>query len=157
MPHPSILRVESALAEAGSTAQVRELPESTHTALEAAAALGVGVGQIAKSVVLLAGGTPVMVVASGAHRVDTGKLSAHLGGATITKADAETVRAATGYSIGGVSPAGLGGSPAVLVDRALAAFDVVWAAAGTPRAVFPTTFDELLRITGGEPADVAEQ
>ena len=128
---------------------VRQIPDSTRTSAEAAAALGVEVGQIAKSLVFLADGGPVMVVASGADRVDTAKLSAHLGGAAITRADADAVRAATGYPIGGVSPAGLDRSLPVLVDRALAGFDEVWAAAGTPNAVFPTTFDELLVIAGG--------
>jgi prolyl-tRNA editing enzyme YbaK/EbsC (Cys-tRNA(Pro) deacylase) len=90
-----VRRVQTALSEAGSPAEVRELPESTHTAEEAAVALGV-VGQIAKSVVLLGDDAPVVVVVSGAHRVDTTKLSAHLGGAKIAKADADAVRAATG-------------------------------------------------------------
>jgi prolyl-tRNA editing enzyme YbaK/EbsC (Cys-tRNA(Pro) deacylase) len=152
--HANVARVQQALAAAGSNAQVQELPDSTRTSVEAADALGVAVGQIAKSLIFLADKTPVMVVASGADRVDTGRLSAHLGGTKIKRADADAVREATGYPIGGVSPAGLDGKVTVLVDRALAAFDVVWAAGGTPHAVFPTTFAELLRITGGEPVDV---
>jgi prolyl-tRNA editing enzyme YbaK/EbsC (Cys-tRNA(Pro) deacylase) len=155
--HPNTQRVQAALAAAGSTAVVRELPESTRTSPEAAAALGVAVGQIAKSLVFLADGVPIMVVASGADRVDTSRLAAHLGGGRITRADADRVRTATGYPIGGVSPAGLDGRLRVVIDRALAGFDVVWAAAGTPNAVFPTTFAELLRITGGEDADVRER
>jgi prolyl-tRNA editing enzyme YbaK/EbsC (Cys-tRNA(Pro) deacylase) len=154
--HPNAQRVQTALAAAGSRATIRELPDSTRTSAEAAAALGVAVGQIAKSLVFLAGGQPVMVVASGVDRVDVAKLCAHLDGARITRADADAVRAATGYPIGGVSPAGLDRSLAVLVDRALAGFEVVWAAGGTPHAVFPTTFEELLTITGGEPAEVAD-
>jgi prolyl-tRNA editing enzyme YbaK/EbsC (Cys-tRNA(Pro) deacylase) len=154
--HPNVQRVEAALAAAGSPARVRELPDSTRTAVEAAVALGVEVGQIAKSLVFLAGAKPVMVVASGADRVDTAKLSAHLDGARIVRADAGAVRAATGYPVGGVSPAGLDPALPVIVDRALAGFAVVWASGGTPHAVFPTTFDELLAITGGHPADVAE-
>jgi prolyl-tRNA editing enzyme YbaK/EbsC (Cys-tRNA(Pro) deacylase) len=153
--HPNALRAQAALAASGSPAQVRELDDSARTATEAAAALGVRVGQIAKSLVFLAGGAPVMVVVSGADRVDTAKLSAHLDGVRITRADADAVRAATGYPIGGVSPAGLDGSLPVLIDQGLAGFDVVWAAAGTPHAVFPTTFDALLALTGGDPADVA--
>jgi prolyl-tRNA editing enzyme YbaK/EbsC (Cys-tRNA(Pro) deacylase) len=155
VPHPNVERVQAALAATGSTACVRELPDSTRTSAEAAEAIGVEVAQIAKSLVFLADGEAVMVVASGADRVDTAKLSATLGGARITRADAEAVRAATGYPIGGVSPAGLGGSLPVMVDRALAGFGEVWAAAGTPHAVFPTTFDELLRMSGGRPVDVA--
>ena len=157
MPHPSVERVQTALHAAGSTARVRELPESTRTSREAAAALGVAVGQIAKSLVFLADGEPVMVVASGADRVDTGRLAAHVGVTGISRADAERVRAATGYPIGGVSPAGLNGRVRVLIDRALAPFDVVWAAAGTPNSVFPTRFAELLRVSGGEEADVSER
>jgi prolyl-tRNA editing enzyme YbaK/EbsC (Cys-tRNA(Pro) deacylase) len=155
VPHPNVERVQAALAATGSTACVRELPDSTRTSAEAAEAIGVEVAQIAKSLVFLADGEAVMVVASGADRVDTAKLSATLGGARITRADADAVRAATGYPIGGVSPAGLGGSLPVMVDRALAGFGEVWAAAGTPHAVFPTTFDELLRMSGGRPVDVA--
>jgi prolyl-tRNA editing enzyme YbaK/EbsC (Cys-tRNA(Pro) deacylase) len=152
--HPNVARVQQALAAAGSAARVVELPDSTRTSAEAANALGVEVGQIAKSLIFLANDKPVMVVASGADRVDTARLSARLGGAQILRADADAVRDATGYPIGGVSPAGLDGTLTVLIDQALAGFDVVWAAGGTPRAVFPTSFGELLRITGGEPADV---
>ena len=157
MPRPGVERVQAALRAAGSTARVRELPGSTRTSHEAAAALGVAVGQIAKSLVFLADGEPVMVVASGADRVDTSRLAAHLGVARISRADAEQVRAATGYPIGGVSPAGLDGRLPVLIDRALVSFDVVWAAAGTPNSVFATSFAELLRVSGGEEADVSER
>ena len=157
MPRPGVERVQAALRAAGSTARVRELPGSTRTSNEAAAALGVAVGQIAKSLVFLADGEPVMVVASGADRVDTSRLAAHLGVARISRADAEQVRAATGYPIGGVSPAGLDGRLPVLIDRALVSFDVVWAAAGTPNSVFATSFAELLRVSGGEEADVSER
>jgi prolyl-tRNA editing enzyme YbaK/EbsC (Cys-tRNA(Pro) deacylase) len=152
--HANVARVQQALAAAGSNAQVQELPDSTRTSVEAANALGVAVGQIAKSLLFLADQNPVMVVASGADRVEVARLSAHLGGAKIKRADADAVRDATGYPIGGVSPAGLNGTVTVLVDQALSVFDVVWAAGGTPHAVFPTTFAELLRITGGEPVDV---
>jgi prolyl-tRNA editing enzyme YbaK/EbsC (Cys-tRNA(Pro) deacylase) len=157
VPHPSVERVQAALQAAGSTARVRELPGSTRTSHEAAAALDVAVGQIAKSLVFLADGEPVMVVASGADRVDDSRLAAHVGVTRISGADAERVRAATGYPIGGVSPVGLDGRLRVLIDRALAPFDVVWAAAGTPNSVFPTTFAELLRVSGGEEADVSER
>jgi prolyl-tRNA editing enzyme YbaK/EbsC (Cys-tRNA(Pro) deacylase) len=157
VPHPSVDRVQTALDAAGSAARVRELPGSTRTSQEAAAAVGVAVGQIAKSLVFLADGDPVMVVASGADRVDTTRLATHLGATGISRADADRVKAATGYPIGGVSPAGLDGRLRVLVDRALAPFDVVWAAAGTPNSVFPTSFAELLRISGGEEADVSER
>jgi prolyl-tRNA editing enzyme YbaK/EbsC (Cys-tRNA(Pro) deacylase) len=155
--HANAQRVQVALAEAGSSAVVIELPDSARTAAEAALALDVGVGQIAKSLVFLADDAPVMVVASGADRVDVKRLSNHLGGAKIGRADADIVRSATGYPIGGVSPAGLTGAVRVMVDRALDAFDVVWAAGGTPHAVFPTTFAELVRITGADVVDVADR
>lgn len=136
---------------------MKELADSTRTSLEAATALGVEVGQIAKSLVFAAGDGMVLVVASGADRVDISALSAALNGARIRRADADSVRAATGYAIGGVSPVGLPEGLPVLVDRMLSTYDVVWAAAGTPHAVFPTTYDELLRLTGGAPADVRER
>jgi prolyl-tRNA editing enzyme YbaK/EbsC (Cys-tRNA(Pro) deacylase) len=157
VPHAGVERVQTALRAAGLAALVRELPGSTRTSHEAAAALGVNVAQIAKSLVFLADGEPVMVVASGADRVDTSRLAAHVGVTGISRADAERVRAATRYPIGGVSPAGLDGRLRVLIDRALAPFDVIWAAAGTPNSVFPTTFGELLRLSGGEEADVSER
>ena len=151
--HPNAARVQQLLADAGSTATVVELVVSAHTSAEAAAALGVDVAQIAKSLVFGAGDAAVLVVASGADRVDTVRL-AEVTGTTITRADPATVRAATGYDVGGVSPVGLPSGLAVLVDEALATHDVVWAAAGTPTAVFPASFAELLRIAGGQPADV---
>lgn len=152
--HPNVERVQAALTAAGSGAVVRELAESTGTSEEAAAALGVEVAQIAKSLVFLADGEPVLVVASGADRVDTGSLGRALGAKRITRADAEAVRAATGYPIGGVSPVGLPAGLQVLVERALDRYETVFAAAGTPRTIFETSYDELLRLTGGEPSDV---
>jgi len=152
--HPNAERVQAVLTAAGSTARVRELTDSAGTAAEAAAALGVDVGQIAKSLIFLADGDPVAVVASGADRVDTNVLGRALGGKRIARADAETVRRATGYPIGGVSPAGLPTALPVLVERALDRYDVVYAAAGTPHAVFATSYDELLQLTGGVPSDV---
>jgi len=154
-PHRSHLRVEEALRAAGLDSVVRELSESTRTAQEAATALGVDVAQIAKTLVFLADGTAVVVVASGVDRVDTGRLAAELDGATIGRADADAVRAATGYPIGGVSPAGLPDRLVVLVDEGLRDQDPVWAAAGTPRAVFRTTYGDLLKLTGGRSVAVA--
>ena len=151
--HSDAARVQRLLREAGSAADVVELPSSTHTSAEAAAVLGVDVAQIAKSLVFRAGDGAVLVVASGADRVDQQRLGEHLGTA-IARADATAVREATGYDVGGVSPVGLPPALPVVVDTALAAYPVVWAAAGTGNAVFPTTYDELLRLTGGEPADV---
>lgn len=155
--HPSAARVQRALTAAGSDGHVRELAESTRTSADAAAALGVDVGQIAKSLVFLADGEPVLIVASGADRVDTAALGRALGGKRVTRADADTVRAATGYPIGGVSPVALPPELPVLVERALSRYDTVYAAAGTSRSLFATSYDELLRLTSGETSDVAER
>ena len=153
--HPNAELVRAALRAGGSKAEVIELPSSTRTSAEAAAALGVEMGQIAKSLVFVADGAPVVVVLSGADRLDTARLGRHLGAGRVGRADAETVRSATGFPIGGVSP--LAHAAPVVVDRGLAAYRVVWAAAGTPNAVFPTTFDELLvLVPGSQAADVRE-
>ena len=151
--HPTAVRVQELLRAVGAPGDVVELDESTHTSAEAAAALGVDVGQIAKSLVFRTATGGVLVVASGADRVDTARLGEHLG-TTITRADPAAVMELTGYQVGGVSPVGLPESLPVVVDTALSAYDVVWAAAGTANAVFPATYDDLLRITGGRAADV---
>jgi prolyl-tRNA editing enzyme YbaK/EbsC (Cys-tRNA(Pro) deacylase) len=153
--HPSVSNVVAALRERGATGEVRVLDGSARTAAEAAAALGVEVGAIANSLVFTADGEPLLVLTSGAHRVDTAALAALLGVGAVRRADPETVRRATGQVIGGVAPVGHPAPLQTLVDTALAAYDVVWAAAGHAHAVFPTTYDELLRLTGGRPAQVA--
>lgn len=153
--HRNARRVQEALNAAGSASAVQELPDSARTVAEAAMALGVGEGQIAKTLVFVADGTPVLAVLSGPDRLDPERLARHLGAARVVRADADVVRRATGFPIGGVSPVGHGDGLRVIVDRGLEAFDVVWAAAGTPHAVFPTSFAELLIVAGGEPADVA--
>ena len=152
--HRNAQRVQEALRAAGSPAVVRELPDSARTVAEAAAALGVGEAQIAKSLVFVADAEPVLSVLSGTDRLDPRRLGRHLGATDVGRADADVVRSATGFPIGGVSPVGHDGRLRILVDRGLSGFDVVWAAAGTPHAVFPTSFAELLAVTGGEPADV---
>jgi prolyl-tRNA editing enzyme YbaK/EbsC (Cys-tRNA(Pro) deacylase) len=152
--HRNAARVQAALAASGSAAVVRELPDSARTAPEAAAALGVEVGQIAKSLVFMADGKPVLAVLSGSDRLDPERLAAHVGADRVRRADADAVRQATGFPIGGVSPVAPDGPLRVLIDRGLEAYDVVWSAAGTPHAVFPTTFAELVKVSGGEPADV---
>jgi prolyl-tRNA editing enzyme YbaK/EbsC (Cys-tRNA(Pro) deacylase) len=136
------------------------LPDAVTTAAAAAAALGVEVGQIANSLVFEMTGDgpdpqPLLVLTSGSHRVDTGKVAALLGVRRVRRASPEFVRAATGQAIGGVAPVGHPAPLRTLVDRALESFDEVWAAGGIPHAVFPTTFAELVTVTGGEPADVA--
>jgi len=134
---------------------VSTFPDGTRTAADAAAAIGCDVAQIVKSLVFRrAGGGPLLVVASGVNRVDEAKVAA-LVGEPIGKADAAFVRATTGFAIGGVPPAGHAEPIETLVDRDLLRHAEVWAAAGTPRTVFPLTPDELVAMTGGRVADVA--
>ena len=153
--HPHVARVAELLRSAGASGEPVQLSESAHTAAEAAAALGCDVGAIASSLVFVADGEPLLVMTSGAHRVDTAHVAQLLGVAKVKRADADTVKAATGYAIGGVSPVGHPTPLRTLVDVALAKHEVVWAAAGHAHAVFPTTFDELVGLTGGIPAEVA--
>lgn len=153
--HPSVDKVVLALRQAGAPGEVRVLDDSARTAAQAATALGCDVGAIANSLVFSADGAPLLVLTSGAHRVDTAAVAALLGVDAVRRADPNTVRAATGQVIGGVAPVGHPIRLRTLVDTALASYDVVWAAAGHAHAVFPTTYDELLRLTGGSPAQVS--
>jgi prolyl-tRNA editing enzyme YbaK/EbsC (Cys-tRNA(Pro) deacylase) len=153
--HPSVVRVAELLRSSGATGEPVQLTDSARTAAEAAAALGCEVGAIASSLVFTADGEPLLVMTSGAHRVDTVLVARTLGVQKVRRADADTVRSATGYAIGGVAPIGHPAPLRTLVDTDLARYDVVWAAAGHPHAVFPTSYDELLRLTGGTPAQVA--
>ena len=151
---PSIARVQDALRAAGLSNEVRELPDSTRSSAEAASALGCSVAQIAKSVVFRSGsGRPVLVVASGANRVDERKVEALLGD-RLLRADADYVRERTGFAIGGVAPIAHATPPHVLLDDDLFAFDRVYAAAGTPFAIFALTPAELEALTGGRRADL---
>jgi prolyl-tRNA editing enzyme YbaK/EbsC (Cys-tRNA(Pro) deacylase) len=153
--HPSVERVTAALRAGGVEPEVREFTESTRTAADAAAALSVPVGAIVKSLVFAADGAPVLVLTSGDHQVDTSKVAHALAAGHVGRADADLVRDATGFTIGGVAPVGHAHPLRTLVDTHLASFDVVWAAAGTPNTVYATTYDDLVRLTGGTPADVA--
>lgn len=148
------MRVREALTELGAQGEVRALDDSARTAAEAATALGIEVGQIANSLIFMADGEPVLVMASGGRRVDTMQLAAILEVGSLEKATADEVRKATGFAIGGVAPVGFPHPLRTIVDIALSRFDVVWAAAGHPHYVFPTTYAELLRITAGEAAEV---
>jgi prolyl-tRNA editing enzyme YbaK/EbsC (Cys-tRNA(Pro) deacylase) len=132
------------------------LDDSARTAVEAAQALGVEVGQITNSLVFVATDQPLLVLTSGRHRVDTARVAALIGVPKISRADADFVRKHSGISIGGVSPVGHPEPIRTIVDLALADYDIVWAAAGHSHAVFPTTFDELVTITGGMPAEVGD-
>jgi prolyl-tRNA editing enzyme YbaK/EbsC (Cys-tRNA(Pro) deacylase) len=152
--HPSAEKVAVALRELGVAGEVTELPEPAPTAATAAAQLGCDVGAIANSLVFSADGLPLLVLTSGAHRVDTRRVARLTGAGSVTRADPEFVYAATGQRIGGVAPAGHPQPLRTLVDRWLERYEVVWAAAGHPHTVFPTSFAELVRITDGTPADV---
>lgn len=152
--HPNAEHVAARLRELGAAGQVRELPAAAPTAATAAAQLGCDVGAIANSLIFAADGAPLLVLTSGAHRVDTAKVAGRIGVAKVARADPDFVRAATGQPIGGVAPVGHPAPVRTLVDEWLAEYDVVWAAAGHPHTVFPTSYEELLRITGGTPADV---
>ncbi|HEX2255487.1 MAG TPA: YbaK/EbsC family protein [Afifellaceae bacterium] len=138
----------------GPDFKVWEFETPTRTSAEAAAAVGCEVGQIAKSLIFRAGDdSPILVVASGTNRVDESKIARAVGG-EIRRADADFVRRATGFAIGGVPPVGHAVQPTVLLDRDLLQYEVIWAAAGTPNAVFQLSPSELRRITGGSFEDV---
>ena len=144
--HPNALRVQAAL---GPSFTVVEFDESTHTAQEAADAIGCQLAQIAKSIIFRsASGKPVLVIASGTNRVDEKKLEAELGD-KIGRADPDFVRAATGFAIGGVAPVGHTGPVQIFIDADLRQYKEIWAAAGSSNAVFRLTPAELERITGG--------
>jgi prolyl-tRNA editing enzyme YbaK/EbsC (Cys-tRNA(Pro) deacylase) len=160
--HPSVARVRAVLTTRGVEAQVVVLDDHARTAQSAAEQLGVSVAQIANSLVFsvpdeaaLDGRRPLLVLTSGAHRVDTAKVAALVGAPRLDRADADFVRERTGFAIGGVAPVGHLTPVQTLVDTTLAEHDEVWAAAGHPRTVFRTTFDELVAVTGGAPAEVA--
>ncbi|MFB9902487.1 YbaK/EbsC family protein [Allokutzneria oryzae] len=158
LDHPGIHKVVTALAEAGldsAAAGVRVLTDDVRTAAQAAAALGVEVGAIANSLVFTADGAPLLVLTSGAHRADTALLADLVGVDEVGRAAPDFVREHTGQAIGGVAPVGHPAPIRTVVDSALANHPRVWAAAGHPKAVFPTTFADLVALTGGTPAEVA--
>ncbi len=138
--HPNIRKVSDALAAAGIRGEVRILPEAAPTAAAAAAQVGCEVGAIANSLIFDGDGEPVLILTSGAHRVDTAKLAAELGIGKLKRATPEFVREHTGQAIGGVAPVGHPRPVRTLVDTTLEDYDEVWAAGGIPHAVFPTTY-----------------
>jgi prolyl-tRNA editing enzyme YbaK/EbsC (Cys-tRNA(Pro) deacylase) len=142
------------LRELGVSGAIVELPEPAPTAAAAAAQVGCEVGAIANSLVFSADGGPLLIMTSGAHRVDTAKAAAVARVATVRRADAASVRAWTGQVIGGVAPVGHPAPIRTLIDPWLERHEVIWAAAGHPHTVFPTSYAELIRITGGTVADV---
>ena len=154
----AVKRVIAALQEHGCAGQIKVLSDSARTAAEAAAALGIEVGQIASSLIFkLPDGSPLLVITSGRHRVDTDLVASNLGIEKLGRVDADYVKEQSGFSIGGVSPLGWISKPEIiLIDEALSDYDVVWAAAGHPHAVYPTTYDELIQCTGAQPMIVGD-
>ena len=146
--HPGIVAVTSRLRELGANGEVRVFAEGVRTAKAAAEALGCEVGAIANSLVFDAAGSPVLILTSGAHRVDTAMTAELIGVVSLDRADPDFVREHTGQVIGGVAPVGHPKPVPTYVDQALAAYPQIWAAAGHSHAVFATTYDELTRITG---------
>ena len=150
--HGAITRFRDAHAARGGAGEIVILPESVHTAALAAAALGCEVGAIANSLLFDSDGSPVLILTSGAHRVDTAKVAAVTG--PLRRADKDFVRQHTGQVIGGVSPIAHPTAVPTWLDRELRQYDVIWAAAGHPAAVYSTTYDELLAMTGATEVDV---
>ena len=154
---PAVERVRSALSSGASTGEIKLLESTARSSKEAADSLGIEVGQIAASIIFrLPNDSPVLVITSGRHRVDTDLITKHLGVAELLRADADYIKNISGFTIGGVSPVGWITSPLSIIDIALNDYDVVWAAAGHPHAVYPTTFEELQRMTGSTPLVVGE-
>ncbi len=153
--HSSARHVAEVLRSLDAAGEVRELPEAAPTAAAAAAQLGCEVGAIANSLIFNADGAPLLILTSGAHRVDTARIADQLTFASVRRADPDFVRSATGQVIGGVAPVGHPAPIRTLVDMWLDKYEVVWAAGGHQHTVFPTSYAELLRLTGGEPAEVA--
>ena len=143
----SVERVRAVLVAAGHPDSITQFPAGTRTAADAAAAVGCTVAQIAKSIVFRSGPRTVVIVTSGANRVDPAKVEVAIG-QKIARADADWVRQTTGFAIGGIAPVGHLDPPIVVLDEDLLALDPIWAAAGSPNHVFRTTVAQLLRITG---------
>ena len=156
MSGSSVERVRAALLAAGHPDTIQSFPEGTRSAADAAAAVGCDVAQIAKSIVFRASTRAVLVIASGANRVDMGKVAAAIG-QPVKRADGGWVRDTTGFAIGGVSPLGHIAPPILLLDAELMALDPIWAAAGSPMHVFRTSPAELQRMTGATVAEVREE
>jgi len=147
--HRNTLRVVEAAAELGLTISPRQFPDGTKTAADAAAAIGVEVGQIVKSLIFAVDGEVVLAYVSGANQLDEARLAAAAGGAKCSRVDADTVRQVTGFPIGGVPPFGHDTALRAFVDPDLLAYDEVWAAAGTWHDVFPLSPTDLVRVSGG--------
>jgi prolyl-tRNA editing enzyme YbaK/EbsC (Cys-tRNA(Pro) deacylase) len=154
----AVKRVIAALHEHNLESEVHVLADSARTAQQAAEALGIEVGQIASSLIFkLPDQSPLLIITSGRHRVDTDLVAKNLGIEKLGRVDADYVKEKSGFSIGGVSPLGWTSKPEIiLIDEALNDYDIVWAAAGHPHAVYPTTYDELIQCTGANPMVVGD-
>ena len=154
----AVKRAAEAIKDNAMSGEIKVLSDSARTAQDAATALGIQVGQIASSIVFkLPSGNPLLIVTSGRHRVNTELVANNLGVAQLGRADADYVKSLSGYSVGGVAPIGWINEPEIiLIDKALGEYMEVWAAAGHPHTVFPTSFAELLRVTGGTAAIVGD-
>ena len=149
----AVRRFIAAANDLGAQGQVTILADTARTAVDAANGLGIEVGQIASSLIFkMPSGNPLLIITSGRHRVDTDLVAKNLGIPELARADANYVKEVSGYSVGGVSPLGWISMPEIiLIDEALNDYDDVWAAAGHPHAVYPTTYDELIQCTGATP------
>lgn len=157
LENPNVIRVVEKLKELGIGGDVVHLADSARSAQEAADALKILVGQVASSIVFkLPDGSPLLVITSGRHRVITELVAKELGVEKLHRADADFVKEASGFSIGGVSPVGWVSEATIVIDLALNDYDVVWAAAGHPHTVFPTTYSELLFATNARPLVVGD-
>jgi prolyl-tRNA editing enzyme YbaK/EbsC (Cys-tRNA(Pro) deacylase) len=162
LERPAVRRVQAAIEANALPAEIKILSESAKTARDAARGLGIDVGQIASSLIFkLPNGAPLLIITSGRHRVDTERVATDLGVSELGRADADWVKRVSGFSVGGVAPIGwesedLTVRATILIDLALADYEIIWAAAGHPHAVFPTSFDELQRVTGARPAVVGD-
>jgi prolyl-tRNA editing enzyme YbaK/EbsC (Cys-tRNA(Pro) deacylase) len=154
----AVKRFKEAADSLGVKGEINILADTARTAIDAANGLGIEVGQIASSLIFrLPSGNPLLIITSGRHRVDTDLVAKNLGIAELGRADANYVKEVSGYSVGGVSPLGWISKPEIiLIDEALSDYDVVWAAAGHPHAVYPTTYVELIQCTGAQPMIVGD-
>ena len=153
----AVKRVAAALIEHGCAGEIKVLSDSARTAAEAASALGIEVGQIASSLIFkLPDGSPLLIITSGRHRVDTELVAQNLEIEKLGRVDADYVKENSGFSIGGVAPIGWVSPATILIDQALNDYEVVWAAAGHPHAVYPTSYAELIDCTGANPMVVGD-
>ena len=154
----AVRRFKEAADSLGVKGEINILAETARTAIDAANGLGIEVGQIASSLIFkLPSGNPLLIITSGRHRVDTDLVAKNLDIPELGRADANYVKEVSGYSVGGVSPLGWISKPEItLIDQALNDYDIVWAAAGHPHAVYPTTYDELIQCTGAQPMVVGD-